>query len=121
MNTWSGDILVQKNPADDAAYLLGVSDWAQRFQRLTVDSETWKDFDALGFWKATNQQLNVMIDQYEEEWIKPEQLGKFRDLVAQFLSQRDAQLNNKQKPFLRNLMALSDQAIKQGVPIIFAF
>jgi len=115
-----GHVLVQSSKADDAAYYLGVEDWAAHFDVLPVSQDIWNTFEKLRLWQNIDEACGCLIDRYEEEWIAPEALPGLQGSIAAFHRDKSDKLGPSEIEFLSRLAAQTHRAICLAVPVIFS-
>lgn len=127
MNTsWIGHICVARTPDRQSSENLASDYWMDYFDSVSLDDELFAKLDQLAFWNVINSTLEVLIDQYEEEWIPAPKLEKLQVVINAFVdSLRDSQGNagnlKDAEAFLSKLSKLVETARQRQLDLIFSF
>ena len=81
-----------------------------------ADEELFNELWRMGLFTGINRACGSVIDDYESEWLQPEQLPAAGRVVGEFLRQRP---DGKVGEFLRGLSALISRATEARLPLYF--
>jgi hypothetical protein len=83
---------------------------------LTIDEAFFMDLCAWGLFRRISHHIDVLIDDYEEEFVEAELLDEVQAAIQETRAQRNA---GDIEPFLDDLSALVTEAQSLGRPILF--